>query len=211
MLNQTHCSINSIVRYHTSWVETDHQSQSFDLDSEATRTTQATETDDEAEAPTDTGTDGSSNSDGVSDFEEDDAVPPLFEMDMDLGLEDLNNIDFLSVGHAKSVSFPRIHFGLEEDDPSTHENTPIDSKRSTRASSPAVQLANNASRSVRTLYIQMEYVEKLTLKEAIDEGVSELDCWRLMFQILSAMLHFTSLKFVEWYFFARHVIINSSL
>lgn len=40
----------------------------------------------------------------------------------------------------------------------------------------------------------MEYVEKLTLREAIEDGITEVDSWRLMFQILSAMLHFTSLK-----------------
>jgi translation initiation factor 2-alpha kinase 4 len=117
-------------------------------------------------------------------------------MDMDLGLDELNDMDFLSVGHAKSVSFPSIHFGLD-DDPSTHENSPIESKRSTRASSPAV--TTTSARHIRTLYIQMEYVEKLTLKEAIEDGVTEMDCWRLMFQILSAMLHFTSLKWVISY------------
>lgn len=26
----------------------------------------------------------------------------------------------------------------------------------------------------------MEYVEKLTLREAIDDGISEVDAWRLM-------------------------------
>jgi translation initiation factor 2-alpha kinase 4 len=60
----------------------------------------------------------------------------------------------------------------------------------------------------------MEYVEKLTLREAIEDGITEVDSWRLLvshirsnqsqalshtarsaqFQILSAMLHFTSLK-----------------
>ena len=58
----------------------------------------------------------------------------------------------------------------------------------------------------------MEYVEKLTLREAIEDGITEVDAWRLLvsssrfhrelntdsmslqFQILSAMLHFTSLK-----------------
>ena len=31
--------------------------------------------------------------------------------------------------------------------------------------------------------LQMEYVEKLTLKEAIEDGVSEMDSWRLMVRI----------------------------
>ncbi|GAA5975630.1 hypothetical protein JCM11641_003551 [Rhodosporidiobolus odoratus] len=52
-------------------------------------------------------------------------------------------------------------------------------------------------RQTRTLYIQMEYVEKLTLREAIDDGLSEIDSWRLLFQILSAMLHFTSLNIIH--------------
>lgn len=28
--------------------------------------------------------------------------------------------------------------------------------------------------------MQMEYVEKLTLREAIEDGISEVDAWRLM-------------------------------
>ncbi|BGP42492.1 eukaryotic translation initiation factor 2-alpha kinase [Rhodotorula kratochvilovae] len=43
----------------------------------------------------------------------------------------------------------------------------------------------------------MEYVEKLTLRETIEDGLSEVDSWRLLFQILSAMLHFTSLNILH--------------
>lgn len=191
----------SIVRYHTSWVETDEQGPSFDDDS----STQETETETDESA---------SHSNDPSEFdssEEGDSFPGN-DLDIDLGLDDLDDTDFLSVSHSKSVSYPSIHFG-NEDDPSrpgsTAANSPmLRSKAATRVSTPVDAI----SKSARTMYIQMEYVEKLTLKEAIEDGVSEADSWRLIvgpprslllhrlicplqFQILSAMLHTTSIKY----------------
>lgn len=45
----------------------------------------------------------------------------------------------------------------------------------------------------RTLYIQMEYVERQTLKERIAEGLSETEAWRLFQQIVDALVHMSSL------------------
>lgn len=126
---------------------------------------------------TETETDDASTSSEPSDFDRDEDSSPGHDLDIDLGLDDLNDIDFLSVGHSKSMSYPSIHFGNEDDESrpaSTVANSPAMSRVATRTTSPAVP------KQVRTLYIQMEYVENLTLKEAIEEGITEVDSWRLM-------------------------------
>lgn len=165
--------INSIVRYHTAWVENELPS-SFDFDDTSTQQT---------DTETETETDDASTSSGASDFDRDDDSSPGHDLDIDLGLDDLDDIDFLSVGHSKSMSYPSIHFGNEDDESrpaSTVANSPAMSRVATRTTSPAVP------KQVRTLYIQMEYVENLTLKEAIEEGITEVDSWRLM---VSLSLH----------------------
>ncbi|KAL8287446.1 hypothetical protein RQP46_003304 [Phenoliferia psychrophenolica] len=163
----------NIVRYHTSWVETDENPQNLDTDNESTALTGTdtgrTESSSGASAhSSNSNSDSDSNSD--ADFDSDGSAAPGAELDLDLGLDDFDDADFLSVGHSKSVSYPSIHFGNDEDDSRAG---------STAANSP------------------MEYVEKLTLKEAIEDGESEVDSWKHMFQILSAMLHFTSLNIIH--------------
>ncbi|KAI5477498.1 hypothetical protein MNV49_006345 [Pseudohyphozyma bogoriensis] len=180
----------NIVRYHTSWVETDENPSSFDPDAESTQFTSSAATETESGDVNDTSS-NSSDSEAPSDFDEDEhPMAPGDELDMDLGLDDLDDVDFRSIGHSKSVSYPSIHFGNEDDAsrPSTAENSPVMSKRASRVASPT---------AASPVPKRMEYVEKLTLKEAIDEGESEVDAWRHMFQILSAMLHFTSLNIIH--------------
>ncbi|KAK4700699.1 eukaryotic translation initiation factor 2-alpha kinase 4, partial [Phenoliferia sp. Uapishka_3] len=189
----------NIVRYHTSWVETDENPSNLDTDGESS--TQLTGTETGSNLPTSSDDDSSSaHSDDPSEFDsdsDDDHLAPGHELDIDLGLEEFDD-DFLSVGHSKSISYPSIHFGNEEDEASTAANSPVvgRSERATRVNSPA-NAGSPGPRYVRTLYIQMEYVEKLTLKEAIEDGESEVDSWKHMFQILSAMLHFTSLNIIH--------------
>ncbi|KXN81004.1 Serine/threonine-protein kinase gcn2 [Leucoagaricus sp. SymC.cos] len=45
----------------------------------------------------------------------------------------------------------------------------------------------------RTLYIQMEFVERQTLRERIDEGIAEDEAWRLFGQIVDALVHMSTL------------------
>ncbi|KAF8625130.1 hypothetical protein AX15_005537 [Amanita polypyramis BW_CC] len=45
----------------------------------------------------------------------------------------------------------------------------------------------------RTLYIQMEFVERQTLKERVDEGIAQDEAWRLFQQILDALVHMSTL------------------
>ncbi|WVR08793.1 hypothetical protein IAU60_005851 [Kwoniella sp. DSM 27419] len=49
----------------------------------------------------------------------------------------------------------------------------------------------------RILYIQMEFVEKQTLREAITAGLTEDEVWRLLRQVLSALAHMASLGIVH--------------
>ncbi|ODN77808.1 hypothetical protein L202_04931 [Cryptococcus amylolentus CBS 6039] len=49
----------------------------------------------------------------------------------------------------------------------------------------------------RILYIQMEFVEKQTLREAITSGLGEDEVWRLLRQVLSALAHMASLGIVH--------------
>ncbi|KAL0139396.1 kinase-like domain-containing protein [Mucor lusitanicus] len=44
----------------------------------------------------------------------------------------------------------------------------------------------------RVLYIQMEYCEKKTLRDVIDEGIDEQEAWRLFRQILEGLVHIHS-------------------
>ncbi|GAA5934949.1 serine/threonine-protein kinase GCN2 [Sporobolomyces koalae] len=204
----------NIVRYHTSWTEVDETFSSFSGLEGASQsgtgtgtgftselaTTDSETIDTETETSTEQESD-SDSSDSVVDFDED--SDPGADLDIDLG-DDFDDIDFLSVGHAqqRSVSYPSIHFG-NEDDPSrpgssNGHSSAQPSKKSTRASTPNLPVATaTPPKQRRTLYIQMEYVEKLTLREAIEDGITEVDSWRLLFQILSAMLHFTSLNIIH--------------
>ncbi|GAA5881509.1 hypothetical protein JCM16303_005683 [Sporobolomyces ruberrimus] len=204
----------NIVRYHTSWTEVDETFNSFPGMDGASHSGTGTGTGftsdlgttdtDTHESDTESSTEhesDSDSSDSVVDFDEDSS--PGADLDMDFG-DDLDDTDFLSIGHAqsRSISYPSIHFG-NEDDPSrpgsSNGTSPaLPSKKSTRASTPNQPLTvPTPPKQRRTLYIQMEYVEKLTLREAIEDGITEVDSWRLLFQILSAMLHFTSLNIIH--------------
>ncbi|KAI8390963.1 kinase-like domain-containing protein [Radiomyces spectabilis] len=44
----------------------------------------------------------------------------------------------------------------------------------------------------RVLYIQMEYCEKKTLRDVIDEGINEDEAWRLFRQVLEGLVHIHS-------------------
>ena len=46
--------------------------------------------------------------------------------------------------------------------------------------------------SQRMLYIQMEYCEKKTLRDVIDEGVDDEEGWRLFRQVLEGLAHIHS-------------------
>ncbi|KAJ6576175.1 hypothetical protein DFH09DRAFT_1454036, partial [Mycena vulgaris] len=107
---------------------------------------------------------------------------------------DLGDLD--DVGSASRSSFPSIHFSRsssprtddgEEDDESDSDGVfgVIESSDEPPPTPPPILS--------RTLYIQMEFVERQTLKERIDEGLSEEEAWRLFQQILEALVYMSSL------------------
>ncbi|PWY99241.1 Serine/threonine-protein kinase [Testicularia cyperi] len=49
----------------------------------------------------------------------------------------------------------------------------------------------------RVLYIQMEYVENRTLREAIDKGLLEDEAWRILRQMVEALAHISSLGIIH--------------
>jgi len=164
----------NIVRYHTSWTEVDETFGSFsaadgtsqsgtgtgtgftsELASTDTDNNESEEDEDASSTEHDTDSD---SSDEVVDFDEDSS--PGADLDIDFG-DDLDDIDFLSVGHAhsRSVSYPSIHFG-NEDDPSRPGSSKAPSpagpsKKGTRASTPIQALTvPSPPKQRRTLYIQ---------------------------------------------------------
>ena len=148
---------SSIVRYHTSWVEADEHSQEIDTDAESTQPTETTQT-------TSDPSQASTPSDSASDFDEEDTDEyDGGDLDIDLGLDELN-MDFLSVGHSKSISYPSIHFGNEDD--ASVANTPVESRNATRASSPIIPGRQSPLKRVRTLYIQVSTLLRLSWTDA---------------------------------------------
>ena len=130
-----------IVRYHTSWVETETTSTNVKQALGLLRSRSASD-------DTANGTD-SDDDDG----EERERSDSLEEEDFDLGFDDL---DFISTGQQnRSISMPTIHFGNEED-PS---NEPI--RIATRIATPDLydkdaNASMTTAKQSRTLYMQME-------------------------------------------------------
>ncbi|BEI98202.1 hypothetical protein CcaverHIS631_0305010 [Cutaneotrichosporon cavernicola] len=66
------------------------------------------------------------------------------------------------------------------------------SKPSTKYSTSYTGTTDNDDSVQRILYIQMEFVEKQTLREAISAGLNEDECWRLLVQMLQALAHMST-------------------
>ncbi len=110
-------------------------------------------------------------------------------------------LDFVS-----SSGFPKIEFGNDSDSESSssasdndegqlNENDQSDSEDETRDSGEVLELqrtrsSTRTSRIIRsTLYIQMEYCERHTLRDLIRKGLNMDDVWRLLRQILEGLVH----------------------
>lgn len=108
------------------------------------------------------------------------------------------NLDSLSVSNR---SFPLVRFCENSDDDSDDDTSSLEEGSKVKAGIPTIAripatpaLSQNKK---RTLYIQMEFVEKETLREAIGEGLSEAECWTLFRQILDALDYLASIKIVH--------------
>ncbi|OBZ78007.1 Serine/threonine-protein kinase gcn2 [Grifola frondosa] len=117
--------------------------------------------------------------------------------------DDPFTIDLDDLGSESRHSFPSIHFTRSNStnvEGSDNENDSSDSEDD--AYEDLFRRSGNAKigrpstpppTTSRTLYIQMEFVERQTLKERINEGLSEDEAWRLFQQILDALVHMSSL------------------
>ncbi|KAF5357565.1 hypothetical protein D9757_013020 [Collybiopsis confluens] len=167
-----------IVRYYTTWVETSEPSSA---------------------APSDDSEGESSDTDSDSESEDGMTSVPTSSISRrttrsaDGFIFSLDDLD--DHGASSRGSFPSIHFsarsqeaGMEEEDtdsdgdPLAVEN--MFRPETLREPQPFLQ---------RTLYIQMEFVERQTLKERVDEGLSVEEAWRLFQQIVDALSHMANL------------------
>ena len=138
-----------IVRYHTSWVETDTMStdvkQALDMLTSSTNGSLHTDDTDDSDLDGDESTSVGASDSGETASED----GHIGEDEFDMGFDDL---DFISKGHqSKSLSMPTIHFG-NEDDPSAEASRVTSRHDSPIAPTPPVV----SPRQSRTLYIQME-------------------------------------------------------
>lgn len=113
------------------------------------------------------------------------------------------DMDDLDRSHSQS-SFPSIHFTGSGSGPTEDSDGDSDDQQPFRNGFHGARTNGlNAVIDVlprtppppasRTLYIQMEFVERQTLKERIAEGLSEDDAWRLFQQIVDALVHMSGL------------------
>ncbi|KAK6437572.1 eukaryotic translation initiation factor 2-alpha kinase [Oleoguttula sp. CCFEE 5521] len=165
-----------VVRYYSTWVE----ENAHTIHEEVTSTTDETLTEDQN---TDTGGDAPSES-------------PRY----DFGYQSTSGLDFVS-----SSGYPQIEFeddsGSESEDSAPRANLPAGTHQElsdifeARNSSPSQELAHlektgTSTRRVHsTLYIQMEYCERRTLRDHILRVMSEEDAWRFIRQITEGLAH----------------------
>ncbi|EEB90560.1 hypothetical protein MPER_11215 [Moniliophthora perniciosa FA553] len=130
----------------------------------------------------------------------------------------LFNLDDLDEPSASRGSFPSIHFDgsadarREEEGADSGSDSDLDQRdlaKMFEQGTMAIQLPPLPTPLIqRTLYIQMasghsldgyrllttsEFVERQTLKERIDEGITENEAWRLFQQIVDALVHMSTL------------------
>ncbi|KAH9956146.1 hypothetical protein BC827DRAFT_1139950 [Russula dissimulans] len=116
------------------------------------------------------------------------------------------DLDDLGSESRSSTSFPSIHFtgsGSDATDSSDgdsdgDETDADDLEEMFEAPGNGSAVINVVPRTPpisrpRTLYIQMEFVERQTLRERIAEGLSEDEAWRLFHQVVDALVHMSSL------------------
>lgn len=162
-----------VVRYYSTWVE----ESLYGIPEEAVSTTEETVTEEATE-------DSEEESDG-----------PRF----DFGHQSTSGLDFVS-----SSGYPQIEFGGDSDsddgsskDSSGDEDQQVngsslngDENASTNASQLRLRKSRSDSRATRsTLYIQMEYCERHTLRDLVRRGLSEDDSWRFVRNICEGLAH----------------------
>ena len=165
----------SVVRYQTSWVETD--SRSVDV----VKALREIESSQSEPATTDSG-------------------PSAF--DVGEALDSLDELDFSSLHgpiSANNSSYPQIHFGHSSDGSDAVATAPSLNKDNIVAVAEPEQMPPTTPiAEKRILMIQMEYVDGITLREAIDDRrLSQNLIWSILRQILHAIVSFHSQNIVH--------------
>ncbi|KAF7299301.1 hypothetical protein MIND_00879100 [Mycena indigotica] len=178
-----------IVRYFTTWVE-----QAEVTSASASDTEESSTEDGMTSVP---GTNSQPRIRRVSSSGD----PFNFELELEQDSRDK------AMGSSSRGGFPSIHFSNSEDGEESGESEESDESDDNPFVNPS---AGNGIKSngifdmtplnkpwhpiiSRTMYIQMEFVEQQTLKERIDEGITEQEAWRLFQQILEALVYMSSL------------------
>ncbi|KAF2484544.1 kinase-like domain-containing protein [Neohortaea acidophila] len=154
-----------VVRYFTTWIEEDFAGSVFD-----TSTTDAETTTTDAAVEDDTG-DGSQ---------------------LDFGYQSTGGLDFLS-----SSGFPHIEFGNDSEDESSDEENGGDEESDDDSAIPSpkheqrrsMEVRSSAQRPPSTLYIQMEYCERHTLRDLVRKTMAIDETWRFVRQITEGLAH----------------------
>ncbi|KAG7085469.1 hypothetical protein E1B28_003030 [Marasmius oreades] len=176
-----------IVRYFTTWFETSQQLTNG-------------HSDDDSDSDSDNDNDDDPTTDALT------SVPSSREVTTSLDDGIIFNLDDLDDPGASRGSFPSIHFNRSTDSRGAGEDTDSGSDDAEALENLFGQQLGQGHRNgtpaqpnppapliQRTLYIQMEFVERQTLKERIDEGLTESEAWRLFQQIVDALVHMSSL------------------
>ncbi|KAI8137092.1 kinase-like domain-containing protein [Fennellomyces sp. T-0311] len=121
-----------------------------------------------------------------------------FAVDEDDSTSEFDTADYSYDDKTASDDDDYINFEHDGTESSTMSARKTQSKRRIH-SHPQGSVSSNdgGSRSVmqqrtRVLYIQMEYCEKKTLRDVIDDGIDEEEAWRLFRQILEGLVHIHS-------------------
>ncbi|KAF8345771.1 kinase-like domain-containing protein [Amanita rubescens] len=113
----------------------------------------------------------------------------------------LDDLDEISGSHSKS-SFPSIHF--------SRSMTPESGESSGSESSGTNGSGTNGSGGSGSEPDNLnEFVERQTLKELVDEGISEDEAWRLFQQILDALVHMSTLGILHRDIKLKNIFIDA--
>ncbi|KAH6903402.1 other/PEK/GCN2 protein kinase [Coprinopsis sp. MPI-PUGE-AT-0042] len=189
-----------IVRYYTTWIETTDApsaAASDDSSAESSEVTGYNEATNDDQTDFDT-TDSDYETNGYDTTSVPDGLHGPINGAFTITADDFDDLDSLS-----QTSFPSIHFehsqspansdGSDaEDFDGLFAGGPLARNKQQHRLGPAFDDFGGPSLN-RTLYIQMEFVERQTLKERVDEGISEDEAWRLFHQIVDALVHMSGL------------------
>ncbi|KAG7440064.1 Serine/threonine-protein kinase [Guyanagaster necrorhizus] len=171
-----------IVRYYTTWVET----------AEPTSTGAS----DESESESDSYSQSNGTENGMT------SVPSRIQSREPSGPIIFNMDDLDDLGGTSKGSFPSIHFtrsSESQEDTDSDNDTPFGGlfRKAGDEDGEGLGTLTPTLTVQRTLYIQMEFVERQTLKERVDEGISESEAWRLFQQIVDALVHMSTLGIIH--------------